>query len=116
LSTSSFVFLICSRELDLRNLTLIAVAMVVAGGAVADSAGYSATVAQPQTAKKEYIVHGNLFRCDGSTCILVSHPTNDAGDLMTCRALQREVGTLTSYVADGKPFDSDRLAKCNSQG
>jgi hypothetical protein len=116
LSTSSFVFLICSRELDLRNLTLIAVAMVVAGGAVADSAGYSATVAQPQTAKKEYIVHGNLFRCDGSTCILVSHPTNDAGDLMTCRALQREVGTLTSYVADGKPFDSDRLAKCNSHG
>jgi hypothetical protein len=100
----------------LRNLTLIAVAMIMAGAAVADTAGYSATVAQPQTAKKEFIIHGNLFRCDGSTCTLVSHPTNDAGDLTTCRALQREVGTLTSYVAGGKPFDSDRLAKCNSHG
>jgi len=110
--TSSFV----SRRLDLRTLTLIAVDMIMAGAAVADTAGYSATVAQPQTAKKEFIIHGNLFRCDGSTCILVSHPTNDAGDLTTCRALQREVGTLTSYVAGGKPFDSDRLAKCNSHG
>lgn len=100
----------------MRNLTLIAVAMLATGVAAADSAGYSATIAQPQTAKKEYIVHGNLFRCDGTTCILVSHPTNDAGDLMTCRALQREVGTLTAFVADGKPFDSDRLAKCNSHG
>jgi hypothetical protein len=105
-----------SRRLDLRNLTLIAAAMLMAGGAVADTAGYSATLAQPQTAKKEFIIHGNLFRCDGSTCILVSRPTNDSGDLTTCRALQREVGTLTSYVANGKPFDSDRLAKCNSHG
>jgi hypothetical protein len=109
---SSFV----SRRLDLRNLTLIAMAMVMAGAAAADPAGYSATTAQPQAAKKEVIIRGNLFRCEGSTCTLVSHPTNDAGDLTTCRALQREVGALTSFVAGGKPFDSDRLAKCNSHG
>jgi hypothetical protein len=99
----------------LRKLTLIAATLVLAAtAAAADTAGYSATVAQPQAAKKEFIIHGNLFRCDGSTCVLVSHPTNDAGDLTTCRALQREVGTLTSYVAAGKAFDTDRLAKCNA--
>lgn len=99
----------------MRNLMLIAVTMVMTGGAaIADTAGYSATVAQPQTAKKEFIIHGNLFRCEGSNCILVSRPTSDAGDLITCRALQREVGALTSYVAAGKSFDADRLAKCNA--
>jgi len=101
----------------LRTLTLITAAAVVAWGiALADTAGYSATLAQPRAMKKEFIIRGNLFRCDGSTCILVSHPTNDAGDLPTCRALQREVGTLTSFVAAGKAFDSERLAKCNARG
>jgi hypothetical protein len=102
------------RNLTLGDLTLIGVTMIFAGSAVAASGVYSATVAQPLAAKKEFIVNGNIFRCDGSTCTLVSHPTNDAGDLGMCRALQRSVGTLTSYVAEGKAFDSDKLAKCNS--
>jgi hypothetical protein len=109
-------FVVYFKETRLGNLILIATAVLVAGVAVADTSGYSATVAQPQTVKKEFMIHGNLFRCDGSTCNLVSHPTNDAGDLTMCRALQREVGTLTAYVAAGKPYDSDRLAKCNSHG
>jgi len=98
-----------------RNLTLtpIVASMILASSAIADTGRYSATLAQPLTAKKEIIVNGNMFRCDGSNCILVSHPL-DASGVGSCRALQREVGTLTAYVADGKPFDADKLAKCNA--
>jgi hypothetical protein len=102
------------KEIDVRNLTLIVATIILAGSAVAGTSGYSATLAQPLTAKKELIVQGNAFRCNASTCNLVSQPTGDAGGLSVCRALQRQVGTLTSYVVDGKPFDSERLAKCNS--
>ena len=98
----------------MRNLTLIVASMILAGTAVADTGRYTATLAQPLTAEKEIIVNGDmLFRCDGSTCILVSHSV-DAGAVRSCQGLQRKVGTLTAYGAEGKPFDADKLAKCNS--
>ena len=96
-------------------MTLILAAIVLTSSAVADvvTGRYTATLVQPLTAKNQFMANGNLFRCDGSTCILVSRPI-DADAVGTCRALQREVGTLSAYVADGKPFDADKLAKCNS--
>ena len=98
----------------MQNPTLIVATMILASAAaLGDTSRYTATLAQPLAAKKTFIVNDNMFRCDGSTCILVSTPI-DAGSVRSCRALQREVGTLTAYVADGKPFDADKLAKCNS--
>jgi hypothetical protein len=99
---------------DVQNPTLILATMILAStAALGDTSRYTATLAQPLTQKKEIIVNGNLFRCEGSTCILTSSPM-DAASVRSCRALQREVGTLTTYVADGKPFDADKLAKCNA--
>jgi hypothetical protein len=99
---------------DLQNSTLFMAAMILAStAALGDTGRYSATLAQPLAAKKEFIVNGNLFRCDGSSCLLLSNPV-DAGSVRNCRAVQREVGALTAYVADGKPFDADKLAKCNA--
>lgn len=106
--------MVVRMRLDLQNSILIVAAMMLAGSAaLGDTGGYSATLAQPLAGKKEFIVKGNLFRCDGSTCILVSKPL-DAGSVRSCRAVRHEVGNLTAYVADGKPFDADKLAKCNS--
>lgn len=97
-----------------QNASLIAVALIlVSTAASADSGRYTATLTQPLPQKKELLVAGNLFRCDSSTCILTSH-AEDAGSVQVCHALRREVGTLTAYVADGKPFAADRLAKCNA--
>jgi hypothetical protein len=98
---------------DVQKRILIVSAMIFASGAAFGDAGYTATLAQPLTQKKEFIVSGNLFRCDGTTCNLGSNPV-DAGSLHVCRAVQREVGALTAYVAAGKPFDADKLAKCNA--
>jgi hypothetical protein len=98
----------------MQNPTLIVAAMILASTAALGANNlYTATLAQPLTQKKEFIVNGNSFRCDGSTCILNSTPI-DAGSIRTCRDLQREVGTLTAFVAGGKPFDADKLAKCNA--
>ena len=96
----------------MRNLTLALTGMVLGSSAVA-ATGYSATLAQPLAQKMEFVVGNNQFRCEGSTCILISHPT-DAGSVQTCRALHRRVGTLTSYIARGKPFDAAKLEKCNA--
>jgi hypothetical protein len=99
---------------DVQNPTLILATLILTTtAALADVGGYTATLAQPLAGKKTLIVNGNMFRCDGATCVLVSNPV-DATAVRNCRALQREVGTLTAYVAEGKPFDADKLAKCNS--
>ncbi len=97
----------------MRDLAFTVVALIFAGSAVAAN-GYNATLAQPLAAAKEMVINDNLFRCTGTTCVIVSHPTLGAGDLSTCRSLQHKVGALTSYVADGTPFDADKLAKCNA--
>jgi hypothetical protein len=99
----------------MQKPTLIAATLILAStAALGASNRYTATLAQPLAQKREFIVNGNAFRCDGSTCILTSAPV-DAGSVRTCRDLQREVGPLTAYVAEGKPFDADRLAKCNAR-
>jgi hypothetical protein len=99
---------------DAKNLALIVATMILANAtALADTSRYTATLAQPVGAKKELIVNGNMFRCDGSTCILVSRPA-DPGSLHTCRALQHQVGVLIAYGAAGDEFDAAKLAQCNA--
>jgi hypothetical protein len=103
-----------SRGVYMQNKSLIAIALIlVSTAAFADPSRYTATLAQPLTQKRELLIDGNLFRCDGSTCILTSHPEN-ADSVQICRALRRQVGALTDYVANGTSFAADRLAKCNA--
>jgi hypothetical protein len=104
------------RRRDVKNLSLITATLILAVTATAAGTGhYTATLAQPLTAKKEFIANSNIWDCDGSTCILTSVPT-DPDSVRSCRELQRRVGALTAYGKEGKPFDGDKLAKCNAQG
>jgi hypothetical protein len=96
-----------------RNLLPIALTMLVAAPAFADSNTNVATLVAPLTAKQEIIVGANMFRCEGTTCVLVARAA-DADTLGTCHTLARKVGSLSAYVAAGKPFDADKLAKCNA--
>lgn len=97
----------------MQRTTLILVAMTVASGTAVADGRYGATLAQPLAHKQEYILNGNVFRCELSACTLASAPI-DPGSLQNCRALKRKVGTLTSFVTEGKPFDPEKLAKCNA--
>ena len=92
---------------------VVGILILVSTAALADTGRYVATLAQPLAAKKNLIVNGNMFRCEGSTCTLVSDP-KDAGSVHTCRALQHQVGTLAAYGTEGDKFDAAKLAQCNA--
>src|SRR5580658_8047918 len=99
---------------DMKKIAfVVGIVILVGTAALADTGRYTATLAQPLAAKKDLIVNGNMFRCEGSTCILVSDP-KDAGSVHTCRALQHQVGTLASYGTEGDKFDAAKLAQCNA--
>jgi hypothetical protein len=99
-----------------KKLNLIAAAVLSASAAaVAQTNQYTATLAQPLAAKKELIANGNIWRCQDSTCVLISVP-EDPGSVRSCHALKRQAGELTAYGPKGKPFEADKLAMCNGQG
>jgi len=80
--------------------------------AVAQTGQYTATLAQPLAEKKEFVTDGNIWRCEGSTCVLASVPA-DPASVRTCHALARRAGKLTAYGSQERPFDSSKLAACN---
>jgi hypothetical protein len=93
--------------------TLISIAVLAAGGAVAAKAHYTATLAHPLAAPMEVIVNTTIWQCKDSACEMTSAPS-DSNSVRACNALKAKVGTLTAYGADGNPFDAAKLAQCNS--
>ena len=73
---------------------------------------YSATLAQPVAAEKEYVANGNIWRCKGETCFLISPPV-DAASLRSCSALSRQAGALRAYGKVGHVLSAEDLTKCN---
>lgn len=98
-----------------RRKLLFVSLLVVSYISAAQGETYSATVTQPLAAKKEFIANGNLWRCSGTTCIMVSQP-KDPGSLQSCLELKRRTGSLTTYGSKTHPFDAVKLSKCNSDG
>jgi|SRR5579859_1642693 len=98
----------------MRLLILACAALALGASAMAQPPRYSATLAEPLAAKKEIIVNSNVWRCEGSTCALVSNP-NDPFSVRSCRGLARQVGTIAAYGGDNRAFDADKLAKCNAK-
>jgi hypothetical protein len=82
---------------------------------MAQTSPYTATFAQPLSGHKEFVANGNLWRCDGASCALISKPS-DPNSVRSCHEVQRQVGGLSAYGSKDKPFDGDKLAKCNAGG
>jgi hypothetical protein len=100
----------------MKALILTAAAIALGGmSATAQTARYSATLASPLSGKKDFVVNGNAWRCDGLTCLLVSTP-NDPYSVHSCHELMRLAGAVTAYGGEGRSFDADKLAKCNAKG
>jgi hypothetical protein len=97
-----------------RNFRLMVGAVLFASTiAVAQTGQYSATLAQPLSGKKECVTDGNIWRCEGSTCILASLP-RDPTSVRACHALERRAGKLTAYGSQERPFDAGKLEACNA--
>ena len=92
---------------------LVASVLLATAAAVAGTSQYAAKLAQPLPKNKEVFANRNVWKCNGETCVLASAPM-DADGLLSCRELRRQVGVLTAYGAEEKPFDADKLAKCNN--
>ena len=75
---------------------------------------FTATLASPIANSKDVIADSNLFRCEGTTCKLVSKPI-DATAVSTCRRLARQVGEIKAYGTASEPFDADKLSRCNAK-
>lgn len=91
--------------------------LVFAGLMVATAASaseYTATLAKPVERRSDVFAEGNLFRCEGSTCKLVSKPI-DAASVRSCHKLQIQVGDITAYGTAEEPFTAEQLAKCNGK-
>lgn len=93
--------------------TLIAIAVLATGGAMAAKPHYTATLAQPIAAPMEVIVNTTIWQCKNSACEMTSAPSN-SNSVRACAALKARVGTLTAYGADSNPYDAAKLAQCNS--
>jgi len=98
--------------LKYSKLLIVGVLFASAAG-FAGTTRYTATLAQPLPKHKDVIGNHNIWRCTETTCVLTSAP-NDVEGVSSCRELKREVGALTAYGAAEKPFDAEKLAKCNS--
>ena len=98
----------------IRAACIIFASLMVATAASAAPAQYTATLAAPVKDKVDIIAESNLFRCEGTTCTLVSKPF-DAGAVSTCRRLARQVGEIKAYGTAAEQFDADKLARCNAK-
>ena len=100
----------------MNTVQLIGASLILAStAAVAQKVRYTATLVQPLTGSKEFVAGDNLWYCSGSACTLVSEPRNP-GSTGACHALQQKVGALSAYGVPDRPFDTDKLAKCNGTG
>jgi hypothetical protein len=96
------------------RLTSFVFAGLMVATAASAASDYSATIAKPIDRRTDIFVEGNLFRCEGTTCKIVSKPI-DADSVRTCHKLAVKVGEVTAYGSAETPFSADQLAKCNGK-
>lgn len=78
--------------------------------AAAQSGGfYVAELVQP-TEETRAVASGVAWRCAGATC---AAPKAASRPLRVCRELQRKVGPVASFTADGEALAAEDLARCN---
>lgn len=99
----------------IRATTLVIAGLMTVGSAAwAAPRPYSATLATAVAKRTDVIAGTNLFRCEETTCNLVSKPI-DAGSVSTCRRLARKVGEIKTYGSAESQFDAEKLARCNAK-
>ena len=97
------------------NLTALAAAAIV--GAFASSAvaapAVTAKLSAPVEARKKPVAGDAVFVCEADTCT-AANPSGATSSVSGCRQLVRVVGPVASFGTEAKPFDADKLGRCNS--
>ena len=98
----------------IKLTSIVFASLVVASVASAEPVQCTATLAEPVAKSTDVIVDSDLFRCEATTCTLVSAPTN-AGSVSTCRKLAHQFGEVTAFGSSRSPFDAEKLTRCNAK-
>jgi cytochrome c556 len=97
------------------NFTAIA-AVALLGAFASDAMAAQAVTAKlqaPVEGRKKPVAGDAVFVCEGDSCV-ASNPSGSTTSVSSCRQLVRAVGAVSSFGTDEKPFDADKLARCNS--
>jgi len=97
------------------NLTALAAAALL--GAFASSAmaapAVTAKLQSPIEGRKKPVAGDAVFVCETDTCT-AANPSGSTSSVSGCRQLVRMVGTVASFGTEAKPFDADKLTRCNT--
>ena len=63
-------------------------------------------------AKASFAARHNVWRCTEAACVSTR---SDARPAIVCATLVREIGALRSFSVEGRAFDAEALASCNSR-
>jgi cytochrome c556 len=97
------------------NFTALA-AIVLLGAFASDAMAAQAVTAKlqaPVEGRKKPVAGDAVFVCEADACTAAS-PSGSTSSVSSCRQLVRAVGAVTSFGSDDKPFDADKLGRCNS--
>jgi len=97
---------------SIRTFAALSLALlsVTATAAVAADGPYYRAVLTPKTAPDHVISSGVAWEAKGNEL-----DAGETGDQpwMVCAELAHEVGTISSFTAEGKELNQDKLAYCN---
>jgi hypothetical protein len=89
-----------------------AFSLCLAGAASADGR-MTATLEAPQAGHAKLIAAHAVWNCEGGACVAQIAP-DDASSVSACKDLAKQVGRLSTYAGEGKSFDANALARCNT--
>src|SRR3954447_23544257 len=97
------------------NFTALA-AVVLLGAFASDAMAAQAVTAKlqaPVEGRKKPVAGDAVFVCETDACV-ASNPSGSTTSPSSCRQLVRAVGAVSSFGTEEKPFDADKLGRCNS--
>ena len=77
----------------------------------AEGAYYRAQLSAP-AAKTSAVAGGLVWKCAETNC---AAPKGTSRPAIVCARLVKEVGPVSSFIADGKALEGEALARCNGQ-
>jgi hypothetical protein len=86
-------------------------AFALAAAPAVASAQYRAEPAAKPAATK-FVLRDTVWKCGDAGCAAAESNSRPA---IVCARLAREVGTLLSFSAGGKPLNPEELEKCNAR-
>ena len=89
--------------------SLLALSAILAVGAPAVAASYSAKLATPLT--QRLIASDITWMCGADAC---QGSTAESRPIVLCESLAKHAGRIDSFLADGRAFTPTELDKCNA--